>query len=472
MTARARHLDWWWIAAIVLVAAACTAAQEARSGDVPTPVPANPVESTTPLGPPDQNAFSNTLGGLTSEERELADIGDIFFQTRWAPFPSQSELQDGLGPIFNSDSCANCHLNNGRGEGPIGPQDTIAVGLFARVSLPGISQVGGPAPHPTYGLQLQNRSISGVPPEGRLQVTFSPVEGTYGDGTRYVLQAPTYELVDLGFGPLGDDALVGPRLAQQLVGMGLLEAVPEATIRALADPEDADGDGISGRPNEVWNPRTEATELGRFGWKANDATVEAQVAGAFAGDIGITSPLHPEARCGDEQRSCQRASEGFEPEISDEILAAVTLHTSTRAVPKPRGEGDASAQRGAELFRSFGCASCHVETLETGDHPISAVSNQTIHPFTDLLLHDMGPGLADNRPDFLASGSEWRTPPLWGIGRIDEVGRRQSLLHDGRARSFEEAILWHGGEGQAAMEAFRTATAQERADLVRFLDSL
>ena len=266
--------------------------------------------------------------------------------------------------------------------------------------------------------------------------------------------------------------MISPRLAPQVIGVGLLEAVPADDLLAAADPDDTDGDGISGRPNMVWDTRAESHVVGRFGWKANVPTVEQQVAGAFHGDIGITSSLHPDENCPGEQSLCAAAIDGGSPELTDDRLADVTFYGRTLAVPAMRDVEDESVQDGARLFDELGCTACHTPTLTTGETDVAVLSNQEIHPYTDLLLHDMGAGLADGRPDFAATGSEWRTPPLWGLGVVDDVNGQRFLLHDGRAATFAEAILWHGGEGATAAEAFRTAPAEDRERLVSFLEAL
>jgi CxxC motif-containing protein (DUF1111 family) len=310
-------------------------------------------------------------------------------------------------------------------------------------------------------------------PEGHVQVTYVDVPGAYGDGEPYTLRRPVYEFVDLGYGPLDAEIMVSPRTAPFVFGLGLLAALDESTVLSRADPDDADGDGISGRANRVWDRREQRVALGRFGWKANQPSIEQQTAGAFLGDIGLTSPLFAEENCTPAQAECQAAPNGGEPEVDQNKIDAVTFYGRFLAVPARRDVSDAEALRGEALFASLGCAQCHVDTLVTGtvaDAP--ALSEQRIHPYTDLLLHDMGPELADDRPDFEADGREWRTPPLWGIGLIETVNRHTLLLHDGRARGFAEAILWHGGEGEAAREAFRTLPREDRAALVRFLESL
>lgn len=303
-------------------------------------------------------------------------------------------------------------------------------------------------------------------------MSYEIIAGTYGDGIEYELRMPVFEITELAFGPLHPEIRTSPRLAPQVIGMGLLEAIPADEIMAAADPDDADSDGISGRANIVWDARLEIPVLGRFGWKANVATVEQQAAGAFHGDIGITSSLHPEENCPEGQNACVEAITGGSPEIAENLLGMVTIYMRTLAVPAMRGADTDEVRAGAQLFEEFGCASCHTVTHVTGQTDIAALSEQTIHPYTDLLLHDMGEGLADGREDFAASGREWRTPPLWGIGLIDEINGERFLLHDGRARTLEEAILWHGGEGEASKEEFRLADAEQRAALIAFLEAL
>jgi CxxC motif-containing protein (DUF1111 family) len=266
--------------------------------------------------------------------------------------------------------------------------------------------------------------------------------------------------------------MVSPRIAPAVMGVGLLEAVPAGDITARADPDDSDGDGISGRPNQVWDPVAEAMALGRFGWKAGQPTVRAQAAAAFVGDLGITSTLHPDQPCTAVEADCAAAPDGGMPELDDNKLDRVTFYNRTLAVPARRDVTDVAVQAGAQNFAELGCSSCHTPTMSTGDDDIPALAQQEIHPYTDLLLHDMGSRLADDRPEFAASGTEWRTAPLWGIGLVERVNGHTRFLHDGRARSLEEAILWHGGEAAAAQQGFRDLSATERAELIAFLESL
>ena len=419
-----------------------------------------------------RNSFGLAAANLTRLERRTFEVGDSFFSQNWVSAPASTEARDGLGPTFNAQSCSSCHTRDGRGMPPERDGDGER-GLLFRLSVPGSdAATGAPLGEPNYGGQLQDRAILSVPAEGQFRIVYDVIHGEYGDGEPYRLLAPRYSFTGLAFGPMHPETMVSPRIAPAVFGAGLLEAISEADIRAQADPDDADGDGISGRPNMVWDARRATVVLGRFGWKANVPTLEQQIAGAFLGDIGITSPVFPDENCPAGQRACQSAPHGGTPEIAAERLGKVVFYNQTLGVPAMRDVGDPQVRRGAELFLKAGCASCHTPQYTTGDHPVAALSGQTILPYTDLLLHDMGAGLADGRPDFGAGGREWRTPPLWGIGLVDNVNGHTRFLHDGRARSIAEAILWHDGEGLAAREAFRNMSRAEREAVLRFLESL
>ena len=419
-----------------------------------------------------RNSFGLAAANLTRLERRTFEVGDSFFSQNWVSAPASTEARDGLGPTFNAQSCSSCHTRDGRGMPPARDGDGER-GLLFRLSVPGSdAATGAPLGEPNYGGQLQDRAILSVPAEGQFRIVYDVIHGEYGDGEPYGLLAPRYSFTGLAFGPMHPETMVSPRIAPAVFGAGLLEAISEADIRAQADPDDADGDGISGQPNMVWDARRATVALGRFGWKANVPTLEQQIAGAFLGDIGITSPVFPDENCPTGQRACQSAPHGGTPEIGAERLGKVVFYNQTLGVPAMRDVADPQVRRGAELFLKAGCASCHTPRYTTGDHPVAALSGQTILPYTDLLLHDMGAGLADGRPDFLAGGREWRTPPLWGIGLVDNVNGHTRFLHDGRARSIAEAILWHDGEGLAAREAFRNMSRAEREAVLRFLESL
>lgn len=412
----------------------------------------------------------NAANQNAARQREFF-FGNRLFNTNWVIAPSSTKTFDGLGPTFNRVSCSGCHTRDGRGRSPVEAGGEM-LSMLVRLSVPGIDAHGGPKPHPIYGDQLQDRAIPGVPAEGRAVIRWVDVKGSYPDGTPYVLRKPEFKFAKMAFGDLGPDILISPRVAPQVIGLGLLEAIPETEIRAGADPDDKDGDGISGRVNEPWDFAAGKPALGRFGWKANQPNLRQQNAGAFNGDMGLTTSLFPETSCSAQQKACRAAPKGGSPEVSDEFLRKLTLYTQTLAVPVQRNSDDPTVKRGAVLFGETGCAACHRPTWTAGKHEAPEVSGQTFHPFTDLLLHDMGDGLADGRPDFLANGREWRTAPLWGIGLIQAVNGHEELLHDGRARGPEEAILWHGGEAEKARERFKALPKADRAALIAFLRSL
>ncbi|MCA0433425.1 MAG: c-type cytochrome [Proteobacteria bacterium] len=417
------------------------------------------------------NAFTFLAPNAPREHQRPFSFGNRIFNTNWVMAPGSVQAFDGLGPMFNRVSCSGCHTKDGRGApnaDGMGPMDS----MLLRISVPGQGAHGGPNPVPGYGDQLSERALPGIAPEGTLEITYEELPGTYGDGAAYSLRKPSYTVRDPGYGLMPADMMMSPRVAPHVIGLGLLEAVPEDILLALADPDDADGDGISGRVNRVWNTATNAPAIGRFGWKAGQPDLLNQNTGAAVGDIGLTTTVHPDENCAQGQVLCVAAKTGGSPEIKPDFIEKLTLYTQTLAVPAQRGAGKPEVKRGAEVFRAAGCAACHMPTLKTAAAALPELSNQTFHPYTDLLLHDMGEGLADNRPEFLATGNEWRTPPLWGLGLVPMVNGHDTLLHDGRARGFAEAILWHGGEGEKAKEAFRTAPKADRDALVAFLNSL
>jgi CxxC motif-containing protein (DUF1111 family) len=419
-------------------------------------------------------SFRQILANAPASARARFSFGKIQFTTEWDPAPGQVPANDGLGPTFNSIACASCHINNGRGHPPLGTDDAFEA-LLIRWSLPGTNEHGGPKPLLNYGDQLQHRAIEGTTAEGTAVVHYEALPGAFADGSPFELRKPNIVFSSLNYGALPDDVMVSARLANALPGLGLLEAVPESTLVALADPNDSDSDGISGRLNQVWSPTLNKQTVGRFGWKANVATVAEQNAAAALGDMGITTPIQPIDNCPTAQASCSRAtaSHANEIEFQADFFEQLNRYVRMLAIPAQRNGDSAIVRVGAELFSAAGCGQCHVATLQTGAevlHP--ELANQTIHPYTDLLLHDMGAGLADGRPDFLASGSEWRTAPLWGIGLTATVTGHEFYLHDGRARSLSEAILWHGGEAAKARDVFFGMPAESRTALLEFIQSL
>jgi CxxC motif-containing protein (DUF1111 family) len=414
-------------------------------------------------------------------------VGNGFFEKLWVSSPSSTTASDGLGPLYNARGCKSCHIRDGRGHPPAG-SDELGMSMVLRLSvqdalsdLPAETLRTLPnAPEPTYGLQLQDRSVAGLLAEGRMQIRYTDVPVTLGDGTVVTLRRPAYAVADAAHGPLHPQAQFSPRVAPQMIGLGLLEAIPESDILALADPDDRDGDGVSGRPNRVWALDHGQWMLGRFGWKAGQPTLAQQSSDAFLHDIGISTPIHPRhwGDCTAAQPACRTAPHGETGtderfEIPRAGLDLVTYYTRNLAVPAREGVDSPAVLRGKKLFHDVGCSSCHRPKFVT--HRLQGQPEQSfqlIWPYTDLLLHDMGEGLADNRPEAEANGREWRTPPLWGIGRTEQVSGQITFLHDGRARSLLEALLWHGGEALPAREAVRQMPADDRAALLAFLASL
>jgi CxxC motif-containing protein (DUF1111 family) len=411
----------------------------------------------------EREAFEKPVPALTEDEVRRFAFGNRLFETRWTIAPGSVATLDGLGPLYNRRSCAGCHVRDGRGRPP-SPGDPFEKTMLLRVSVPGTDERGGPKPHPRWGLQIQDQAVPGVAPEAEVTVRWRERTGSYPDGDEYRLREPEWS-------PAEEGMLVSARVAPALVGLGLLEGVPLAALLELADEHDVDGDGVSGRPNVVWSRAADTRAIGRFGWKANQPDLREQVAAALAGDIGITTSLVPRENSIAVPGGPYVMS-GGSPEMEDEFLEKLVFYTRTLAVPVRRDVDDQRVARGESLFETIGCAACHVPSLRTGPHEVAALSEQTIRPYTDLLLHDMGEGLADGRPDWKATGREWRTPPLWGIGLVHVVNGHSFFLHDGRARSFAEAILWHGGEAARAREAFAGLPREDREAVVAFLESL
>lgn len=428
-------------------------------------------------------AYSLPIAALGKDWVEPFAKGKEHFSEQWVLAPERGVW--GLGPTFNEARCSLCHVNNGRAKAPAHGQPAEK-GLLVRLSVPGVDEHGGPKAHPHYGEQLQNRGIAGrVPAEGQAIVTYTERDMTLGDGERLSLRVPKISFSELQFGEIGADTMVSPRIAQAMIGMGLLESVPEETIVALAAAQRNDGI-VSGQPNYVWDIENSKTVLGRFGWKANQPNLRQQSAAALHGDIGATSFFFPEKNCPAVQSAClelpsaskcggQGGCTGnqYRPEVMPSKLANLTRYLHTLGVPARRNVGDPQVVLGQKLFAQANCAACHVPELKTGAKTeVPAMANTVFHAYTDLLLHDMGEDLADGRPDFKAGGRQWRTAPLWGLGLQATVNGHTELLHDGRARNVTEAILWHGGEARDSRDAFARMSKDERTALVKFVESL
>ncbi|MCO7627427.1 c-type cytochrome [Pseudomonas fluorescens] len=430
----------------------------------------------------DQNAFSLPSANLPPSRRVDFSVGNSFFRSPWVIAPSTTTARDGLGPLFNTNACQNCHIKDGRGHPPA-PDAANAVSMLVRLSIPDtpayakvIEQVGV-VPEPVYGGQFQDMAVPGVVPEGKVRVEYTPVPIRFKDGTEVELRKPVLQFTQLGYGPMHPDTRFSARVAPPMIGLGLLEAIPEDAILANAAAQAKENNGIKGRVNRVWDDELQKTVAGRFGWKAGQPNLNQQNVHAFSGDMGLTTSLRPFDDCTDAQTACRQAPNGNgpdgEPEVSDNILRLVLFYTRNLAVPARRGVNDEQVLAGKNLFFQAGCQSCHTPKYTTAANAAEPeLANQVIRPYSDLLLHDMGDGLADNRTEFQASGRDWRTPPLWGIGLTQAVSGHTQFLHDGRARNLLEAVLWHGGEAQQAQQQVLSFNAEQRAALLAFLNSL
>jgi CxxC motif-containing protein (DUF1111 family) len=430
----------------------------------------------------DQNAFSLPSANLPPSRRVDFSVGNSFFRSPWVIAPSTTTARDGLGPLFNTNACQGCHIKDGRGHPPP-PDAPNAVSMLVRLSIPDapefakvIEQVGV-VPEPVYGGQFQDMAVPGVTPEGKVRVEYTPVPVRFKDGTEVELRKPLLQITQLGYGPMHPDTRFSARVAPPMIGLGLLEAIPEEAILANAAAQAKAKNGIHGRPNQVWDDALQKTVMGRFGWKAGQPNLNQQNVHAFSGDMGLTTSLRPFDDCTDAQTACKHAPNGNgpdgEPEVSDNILRLVLFYSRNLAVPARRGINDAEVLAGKNLFFQAGCDSCHTPKYTTAANAAEPeLANQVIRPYSDLLLHDMGDGLADHRTEFQASGRDWRTPPLWGIGLTQAVSGHTQFLHDGRARNLLEAVLWHGGEAKAAQQQVLSFNAEQRAALLAFLNSL
>jgi CxxC motif-containing protein (DUF1111 family) len=502
-----------WLGAAVLVALALPATAQEPVGLSPvrkdlTPKDQRRVESVTKptadFSKPEQfelmqggagtskrrvnaDSFSHSSANITFEEEGTFKLGNAIFRKNWVSSPSSTQASDGLGPLFNARACQSCHLKDGRGHPPENSLD--ATSMFLRLAREAETAEEKAAvadhrvlnfPDPTYGSQLQDLAVPGLAGEGRMQITYQEQPVTLGDGTVVSLRKPTYAVADPAYGPLDSRITLSPRIANPMIGLGLVEQIHPADILAHADPDDSNGDGISGKAAIVRDPATGELTLGRFGWKAQAATIRQQSADALAGDIGVSSPEAPRnwGDCTEAQAECRAMPTGVQPRLGDTeapvpVMDLVTFYSQNLAVPARRDLEKPDVLAGKKAFYEMGCVACHAPKFVTRrDAPNKAQSFQLIWPYSDFLLHDMGEGLADGQQVGDASGSEWRTQPLWGIGLTQRVNGHTFFLHDGRARNLTEAVLWHGGEAQGARDRFAAASAAERQALIKFLESL
>ncbi len=440
----------------------------------------------TSLRKPSRDSFSHSSTNITFEDEQNFKLGNALFRKLWVSSPSSTQASDGLGPLFNARACQTCHIKDGRGHPPEG--DTVSTSMFLRLGKTPSSErerlaletfVKLKIADPVYGGQLQDLAVPGLKGEGQMHISYDEITKTFADGDTISLRKPSYKAVDLNYGPLDPNTIIAPRVTPQMIGLGLLEAIHESDIYANADPNDKDNDGISGKVAIASKQDGKAT-IGRFGWKASNPSIRQQTADAFAGDIGISSPAASSnyGDCTKRQIECLAIPHGEQTrlgvgEAPEDVLALVAFYSQNLAVPQRRGVQDPDILDGKKLFYQLGCATCHRPKYVTSRNAINKAQQfQLIWPYTDMLLHDMGDGLADGLNVGIANGGEWRTPPLWGIGLTETVSDHTFFLHDGRARNLTEAIVWHGGEAEKAKNGFMQLKITERANLIKFLESL
>ena len=429
------------------------------------------------------DAFSHASANMAFERELDFKIGNAFFKRIWVSSPSSTTSSDGLGPLFNARACQRCHIKDGRGHAPVSNEDN-AVSMLMRLSIKPQnkeqqaqldSHKALAIPDPVYGGQLQDFSVADSHAEGKIKIGYREQEVKLNGGAVVSLRHPTYSIINLKYGNLHDDIRLSPRVAPQMIGLGLLEAIAASDIEDQADPDDENGDGISGRANKVWSHENNKIMLGRFGLKAGQPTLNQQNQAAFNGDLGLSTPLFSNSYgdCTQAQETCLDKPHGGHPEVNEEVANQVLHYSRNLAVPARRNHKDPEVLKGKALFYNSGCIACHTPkyiTPRVTDAPEQ--QRQLIWPYTDMLLHDMGDGLADHSPEGLATGNEWRTPPLWGIGLTPIVNGHSHYLHDGRARNLLEAIIWHGGEAEKSQRKVVKMSDEERAQLIKFIESL
>ena len=447
-------------------------------------------------------SYSKPSSNLTASRKGHFFIGNAFFRQPWVIAPASTDSRDGLGALFNVAACQSCHVKDGRGHAPM-TSDDDADSLLIRLAMPATTDeqrqqlqnsLIEKVVHPMYGGQLQDRGIQGVPAEARIAVQWTDKPVTFADGHIETLRAPTFNLTKPGYGAFDDDLMVSPRVALPMIGLGLLEQIPDEAIKKQAvDNKNSTNGDISGKFNWVMDPQTGKHALGRFGWKAGQTKLITQNQSAFNEDMGLTSNIRPHESCMPTQTACMNATTGADEqgngkppvEVNDEVAKFVEFYTRNLAVPHRRDADDKLVLAGKKRFYDMGCQSCHTPRYQlpkTDDDHLEQ-HGQVIYPYTDLLLHDMGDDLADRtiagklpakniQVEFLANSYEWRTPALWGIGLAQTVDPQATFLHDGRARTLMEAVLWHGGEAQKQQQKVLKLDKQGRSELNAFLQSL
>ena len=436
-----------------------------------------------------KNAFSLPMKNIKLEKKIDFFVGNGLFKRIWVSSPASTEASDGLGPLFNSRACQRCHLKDGRGHPPKAnaPGDN-AVSMVLHLSIP--PQTSGEIdllnslrikaiPEPIYGAQLSDFSIQGILAEGEIFIDYEYIPIAFDNGMIITLNKPIYSIVNTNYGELHAETRISARVAQPMIGLGLIQSIDPKDILVNADEKDLNSDFISGKANYVWDYELNKPSLGLFGWKATQPNIRQQAADAFNNDMGLSTTLFPEGdNCTSNQSECKELPNGNTErhdnvEISNEQLSLIEFYASHLAVPIRRNHDEPNVLKGKKIFYQSGCVSCHTPKYETIENAYTqALSSQLIWPYSDFLLHDMGPGLADKNKEYLAEGNEWRTQPLWGIGLTEKVNGHSNLLHDGRANNIIEAILWHGGEAEDSKNEVLKLTIDELDQLIDFIESL
>jgi CxxC motif-containing protein (DUF1111 family) len=459
---RKQFTTYCYLFIIVILAASCRKYQDFPASEQ-DPRLSGGSQTTFDAG---SGAFDHSFEGLSVHDQLIHDIGDKEFSLAFVTAPAP--LNPGLGPLYNNISCGSCHQSQGSGTPPTPGQPAGLASLLMRISY-GVDEHGGPGPVPGFGLQLQNNAIYGTQKEADFTVNYILQTFTYPNGDSVQLHKPVYTISN-SYAGLPGGLLMSPRLPPEVFGMGLLENIGDATIIAMSNQAMFDTTIIPGHPNYVWDVVKNQMVVGRFGHKAERSDLAQQIGVALNEDIGITNKIFPVENCYGQP---QFKDDNMHPEISDSLFNCLVYYLKTIQVPARRNVTDPTVLRGEQLFKQAKCSGCHRQTIVTDVNvAFPQVSNQTIHPYTDLLLHDLGPGLADGRPVYSANGSEFRTCPLWGIGLTQVVTGQTSFLHDGRAATLEQAILWHGGEASYSQNFFVHLPKNDRIALLAFLNSL
>lgn len=417
----------------------------------------------------DKQALSHAYDHLSNDEYDRFILGKSFFTIPWVQAPSTTSARDGLGPLYNANTCISCHSGNGGG---IYHKEKMTVhrSLVFKLARPDFNpsnseteQQLGFIPDAVYGAQFNINATNNVRFEATPRRDYKTRVFTYPDGKTIKLYEPVFSFKNLNYGTLDKDTIVAARIALPLIGLGEIEKIPAKAIVAAEDINDTDNNGISGKANYVYSLLDNKIQLGRFLAKASVASVKQQVASALHNDMSLTSELFPKENCTARQKKCLQAAKGKDIDVPTQRLDAITFYMTHLKIPQQRNPQ--KHKRGASLFNQIGCNQCHTNTFTTKE-------NNTIHPFSDFLLHDMGEALSDRRSEFLANAREWRTTPLWGVGLKKIIHENARYLHDGRATTLEEAILWHAGEASSASEKFKQLNSLNRQHIIEFLRSI